>query len=308
MVTEHRLPIIDRWFAAVALTSESERAAAVDFGSQNVVAVATAHSACEIVLGLIADEAATEPGNVPDPALGSVKFGDAILAAAGVLAKQGRSELMPHPLRRELKTLNDVRNMALHRGTAVAYETAVQAPTTARTMLAILPHVLPEAVELGPGCGLASAVADLQESPSIARGLRSADEQLSAGDHERAADWLSQVWRYATSRADLPRMTSIDWMKVKLDRSHKNFLVDAEGWITQVATGLDSRSRTRLLRILGSLSAATGPNGEPHTAFRDRSITREDVVWAADAVANVVYRLWSAGRLDLSEWERDPPD
>lgn len=295
-MVEPRPTVLERWFAAVALASESERAAAVDLGSQNVVAIATAHTACELCLGLIAGEGTTTPAS-------NERFDALMQKAIEVLKSRGLEGLLPRSLRADLRDLNDVRNLALHRGLPVAYSAATRGPVTARAMLRVLPAVLAETPELVDGAGIASAVAALQDHEYLANSLRQADREFAQRDHIKAADWLAHALLVAERRAALPEMTRLHWMRVQIDRNLKEFIGDTESWIYEVATGIDKRTKERLGEILGTVLGVRHEDGRPMTR-RSKEIGRDDVAWALGVVSTVAYRLWATGRLRLTKWEQ----
>jgi hypothetical protein len=305
--------IVARWLGAVSLIAAAEDAARARVGALNIVAVASAHSATEVMLGLIASR---RPGR-PGPRFETF---DALLKRATDALPPGVP--LPDHLPSELINLNDVRNFALHRGVAVADSTAAEAALTARTLLDVLPLVV--ALEALPGGGgLTRAVARRIEDKRLREYLELAEDLFRANDHLGAATNLSGAFTLVIHRAELPsRDPSSRWslpntggglqrdptsalakaVDGQLAKLHESVQRD-ERWVRRIALGQSRATLARLETILGEANWGSGSLRTLRHGAPDPSI--DDVAWAMARVTEIVYRLSVAGSLDLSFWERD---
>ena len=289
---------VDRWLSAVSLVSAAEEAARSDFGPLNVVSVAASQAACVVMLGMIAGGGDDTPAK-----------DETFLLLLDRAAKAVAPRAFPRRMRGELINLTDVRNLALHRGIAVAHETARRGAQTARRLLDALPGLLDEELHVDHDAGVATAVASRLEAKSLAEALVSADRSLREGDHLQSAAWLSRAWALAMHRAHL--LTSGYQTSDRMQRSWRGLEAVVEKvaqatainevWISRFAIGLDPKSLIRLSEVLGSHAQGNPPIVK---RYNSSDPSPDDVTWAIGRVTEVIYRLWAGGLLDLSAWER----
>jgi hypothetical protein len=315
----HRQPestVVARWLGAVSLIAAAEDAARAQDPALNTVAVASAHSACEAMLGLIA-------GTGSKIAPREERFRQLLDRAIEAVPSDAA---LPAQLQTDLVDLNDVRNFALHRGVAVADPTALRATLTARALLDFLPRVI-DVDDLPGGAGLTRAVAQRVEIPMLRACLERAEDLLRAHDHVAAADNLAGAFALVVGRAELPdsrrfpdRVASFglglsfgqssdralsDLVRV-LERPIKNLSEASrrdEKWILRIGLGMSRANLARLQSILGDY-VIWNDQHQPVVNRDEAKPTLEDVTWAIARVTEIVYRLWYAGSLDKSWWER----
>lgn len=301
VVAQASVVSVDRWLSAVSLVSAAEEAARADFGPMNVVSIAASQSACVALLGLIA-------GQVDDTRPKDETF-IRLLERAVAAAKPRK---FPQLLYGELVDVTDVRNLALHRGIAVAHETALRGARTARRLLGALPELMQEDLVGDGNIGIAGAVASRLEPTYLSAALSGAEESMKQGDHIQAAAWLSVAWQEAMRRAHLRTQ---EYETKDQFPPHKKTAVESavaslvqkvaveEVWISRFAIGIDPRSLIRLSEMLGRpYHSESGPPTVSRYGLPEPST--DDVVWAMGRVTEVLYRLWAGGLLDLSAWER----
>jgi hypothetical protein len=304
--------VVARWLGAVSLIAAAEDAARARDTALNIVAVACAHSASEVMLGLIAAFGSGRPAP-------RFETFDALLKRA--LAALPESVTFPDRLPSDLVDLNDVRNLALHRGIAVADSTAADATLTTRALLELLPAIV-DVESLPKGAGMTRAVAQRIEDKRLRECLEHAEDLFRAHDHLGAADNLSGALALVISRANLPRrnpfasgrsrlrsafsrdpLASIrNEVAGELETIHEAVRRD-EQWVRRIGLGQTRATLARLETILGEARWNEGRPTSQRYGAPDPSV--DDVAWAMARVTEIVYRLWHAGSLELSVWERE---
>jgi hypothetical protein len=286
---------VSGWLAAVSLVAAAESAQVADIGSQNTVAVAASHAACELLLSLIAGSGTPSAPKVEH-------FLPLILRAkerANIIVADSFSAQLDDNLRR----LNTYRNSALHEGVPVASPAAADACATARELLSLVPLWVNDRLAVGAAGGLASAVAALVDVPEIATGLREAETHLAGGRLRASVEATENTLDLILSRAGLPTQlprplpAHAAFVRPIIDSAERLIVETArsahrdERWILRLALGVRVRDLKRLSAITTSMRKPGGPS-------------RDDAAWALSRVAEMTHRLAMSGALELSWQER----
>jgi hypothetical protein len=156
---------VRQWVVCVGLVLEAENAARSGSSIDRAIALITADTAIEAMLGLMSSR-------VLDP-LDTHSFGTYLKRAAAV-------SRMPDHDHRELNAIHKIRNGAIHTASGVSADDVLRATSAARRVLdTYVPRVLKQTRALGPGRGLADAVASVIEPHPIAHWLSAAQQAVA---------------------------------------------------------------------------------------------------------------------------------
>ena len=306
-----------RWLAAVGLTTAAEEAARVDTAETNAIALLSAHTACEVLIGLLAG---VRPYKLND----DPRFDDLMKSAADN-AGSFDSGLTDH-----LRAMHRVRNGFVHASNTVAADEAARAISNARRLMELVPASFGASWTLPEGAGVGSAVAEIIAIEAVAAWLRFADQilRLQPLRPDLAADGLARALDSALSRTRPPLLPG-HWFSVgshrvgfnryanapadralqELDRwaSEMDRRADAMdkrtaglfAWVLPLALGTSPIAYQRLREIIGWAYDETMGLG-PGKVFREtESPPSQDAVrQAISQTSEIIFRLWAIGSLE----------
>jgi hypothetical protein len=195
-----------------------------------------------------------------------------------------------------------MRNGAIHTASEVSADDALRATTAARRVLDIyVPRVLKQSRALGPGRGLADAVATVIEPHPVAVWLSAAQQAVAKRQPKAALEASARAFvavkNYATPR--LPNIRGTDSLAVSrelaaiargtLDRMHRDVMDlsrgirQLESWVVPIALGLSPADyatlQADLPRLFGtSQDARWADDDDPDLGQAKRSLERVSMI------------------------------
>lgn len=301
--------LLARWIGVSSLLSTARDQLARRAGAWPRLALVSADTAAEAILGLIASSGQKALAD-------RAGFEDVLAAAEEVIP------LKP-ALRARIRAAHRLRNSALHHGAepaSAAVRRAIDAASELRTVATSSSPLLEAFRTSGPVGAVAGLLADHLD---IAARLQAAEAALGAGEWTVALDQAaialeSSIGRMRPALRDrwpfhrnLDRHTrrlgadrEIEERVRELSRNAEEALrqVDKrfehiEAWLLAFGLGLQPVELARLRRTLGRVSWHFAPD-EP-SIHRDKAVVVTAVVaeGAVLEVADVVFRMWAGGSL-----------
>ena len=297
--------LLARWIGVAQLLASAGEMQTRGGGAWPGLALVTADTANEAILGMIA-------ASGPRPPTERDHFDQVYSLAFAVLRDSGHP--MPASLSNRVLQVHRLRNLAVHLGAAPPtrmVETALRTATELRGLAIDALDVLEAFRDSGP----VRAVAEIVALEAVSIPLAEAERLLSSGDLEGAANQASIALDGALSRVT-PALRSWRSSRIRTGRDWARDLKEAvealtdrsnrmEAWIVAAGVGLTPGELDRLQRLVGSpVYTLGGP--QPHSINRDPKVelTAGAVEWAVLSTADVIYRLWQNDSMRLGEaWE-----
>jgi len=309
--------LLARWIAVASLLASATEMQGRRGGAWPGLALITADTADEAVLGLIA--AAGD-----DPPAERAGFSEIYKLALAVL--DARERPMPESMRGRVLRVHRARNMAVHLAVEPAetlVATAIRTAVELRELAIEALDVLAAFRESGP----VRAVAELVGIPAVSGPLGEAERLLAEGKPSEAADQAAAALHAALSRVTpglrdwghrrpMLRNTfpgqgmSSDYRNA--ERALEEAFVAAdkrsdrlEAWILAFGLGLRPSELARLQRVVGTpIYTMGGPQPAAVNRHPDVELTPEAVTSAVLLTADVIYRLWQNDSMRAGEpWE-----
>jgi hypothetical protein len=298
--------VVRRWLIALAFASTVEdlaiRLSPVSAG----VALVSADTASEAILGILADHSGIVPG-VKDPHEQMLQRAMATATSAGMP--------MSAPQARAVRLMHGRRNSVIHQGDDASVHDVDEARIVVRNLLETLSAVLPALTLLPSDAGPLRAVASqLPALDELADRMVDADSRLIAGDLPGArasgAIALAMTLRrvhpplsYGGPRWRGGRPAGVPAPVVLGLEAAAGRLRVLEQWVVPMALGLSAADYDRLSTVFGgAVLYGTGWQAEPLEA--DEVLPTElELRWAQAELARLVFRLWETRSLRF-----DPSD
>lgn len=288
---------IRQWVTAVGFALEAENSAQRATAIDHATAMILADTATEAGLALISSY-------VAEPRTGQ-GFGTYMSRAVS------RARIPAH-VAAQINAVHRLRNGALHEATEVGADDVRRAIASARLVLDIyVPRVLRSAKALGPGTGVADAVAHVVAANApIAWRLREGSaalrrrERRACLEHASAALFLARIY----ARPSLPRPPALsDGGRLHLDMNPtgQSWNRHVEGWLVPLALGVAPIAYARLSRDLPR--AVFIPGSKVDGGLFDFRSGGEDerAAVSLETVSTVVLRLWQRDALATPTDRRD---
>jgi len=301
--------LLARWIGVAGLLASAEELQTRRGGAWPGLALITADTADEAVLGLIA-ASGTPPPSERDT------FDRIYELALAVLDERGHT--MPQGLRTRLLQVHRQRNLAVHLGVEPAprmVQTALRTATELRSLAIDSLEILEAFRTAGP----VRAVAHVIAIPVISQALSEAERLLGEDQLVEAADQAAIALHEALERVSPSLRTRPRGFRIPhIDREVRDALSGLrdranrhEAWILATGLGLRPRELRRLQRTVGEpIYTMAGP--QPHSIPRDPRVelNRPLVEWAVLTTADIIYRLWQDDSLFLSDdpWREELED
>jgi hypothetical protein len=286
---------IRQWVVSVGFVLEAEDASGRGSSVDRAMALITADTAIESVLGLLSSRVA-EP-------LQSDGYG-AYLARAKNVAK------LPDRLVREIGAVHKLRNNAVHSAAEVSAADALRGIVSARELLdTYVPRVLRQTRALGRGTGIGHAVASLIPGHPIAARLEAAQAAIAKGDPKQALEqsafafdlvkiyttpelpsdrWSRRRLRSTTFGSRDPIGQALRPVKEAIE-AQDDGLTKVEHWIVPLALGMSPAAFAALSQSLPFVVRTRPPQVQWNDeASPDAATARRSI----EAVSLLVLRLW----------------
>ena len=305
--------ILGRWLTIASLIATAPSMLARQGGAWVRLALITADTATEAILGLLGSEGPTPPDE-------RATFEQVYEAA--VLALRDDGQELPRGLGARIRQAHRLRNMAIHHGSepaANATERAIRAAEDLRDVATSRSPVL----AAFRGAGPIVAVGGLVGRPTISLRLAQAAAALDRGDTTGAADHgaiafdralrlvrppLRQPdpYRQRTRLRRSPSFTTdplqaLNDVERALDEANKR-TQQLETWVLALGVGLQPRDLAELYRVLGRPIYYLAPEPSDVRVVRGpEALVQAEVEAALLTVADVIFRLWLSDSFAPSE-------